>query len=168
MFPSKGITDTVITGCHNSMPLYIREVSEPYITVMWEGQSLDSVYAGSQTWTIDYVLDQNECEDGIGKTNCTANADCINTIGSFYCKCTAPYEGDGYEACLNPTDYIQMAELQLELEEADRRITALEAKWNETTIFFAKSDNETNTLLQDRDPICHFLVTDAKCVLDPI
>ena len=30
----------------------------------------------------------------------------------------------------------------------DTLIPALEAKWNETLIFFAKSDNETNTLLQ--------------------
>ena len=151
MFPRKGIADTVITGCHNSMPLTIQEVSEPYITVLWEGQSVDSIYAGSQTWTIDYVLDQNECIDGIGKSSCTSNAECVNTIGSFYCKCTAPYEGDGYETCMNPTDYIAMADLQFSLDEAERRISALEQKWNETLIFFAKSDNETNELLQARD-----------------
>ena len=35
------------------------------------------------------------------------------------------------------------------LDEAEARILALEAKWNETLIFFETSDNETNTLLQE-------------------
>ena len=60
---SKNIFIIRIKGCHNSMPIYVREESEPYITVLWEGQSIDSIYSGSQTWSIDYVLDQNECLD---------------------------------------------------------------------------------------------------------
>ena len=35
----------------------------------------------------------NECE--IGFHNCHANADCINTDGSFECSCKDGYEGDG-------------------------------------------------------------------------
>ena len=54
MFPKKGMADTVLTGCHNSMPMWIREESEPYITVLWEGQSIDSIYSGSQSWTIEH------------------------------------------------------------------------------------------------------------------
>ena len=35
----------------------------------------------------------NECE--IGFHNCHANADCINTDGSFECSCKDGYQGDG-------------------------------------------------------------------------
>lgn len=38
-------------------------------------------------------LDINECARGTD--NCNANADCINTQGSFQCVCRAGFEGDG-------------------------------------------------------------------------
>ena len=40
-----------------------------------------------------YCLEVNERE--IGFHNCHANADCLNTDGSFECSCKDGYEGDG-------------------------------------------------------------------------
>ena len=37
--------------------------------------------------------DINECERGLD--NCSVNADCTNSIGSFSCACVQGYSGDG-------------------------------------------------------------------------
>ena len=42
-------------------------------------------------------LDVNECE--LGEDNCHANADCMNTEGSFECECKTGYRGDGVDTC---------------------------------------------------------------------
>ena len=40
------------------------------------------------------ILDVDEC--AMHSTNdCSANADCINTVGSFYCFCKPGFTGDG-------------------------------------------------------------------------
>lgn len=38
-------------------------------------------------------LDLDECTTHT--YNCDANADCINTVGSYSCKCNAGFTGDG-------------------------------------------------------------------------
>ena len=38
-------------------------------------------------------LDINECDQAGAR--CDVNADCMNTIGSFNCRCRPGYEGDG-------------------------------------------------------------------------
>ena len=45
-------------------------------------------------WFLSYfvVLDVDECA---GSNNCSANAECVNTDGSFYCYCKSGYTGDG-------------------------------------------------------------------------
>lgn len=40
-----------------------------------------------------FKKDVNECDEG--KSNCDVDADCIDTVGSFYCNCTTGYFGDG-------------------------------------------------------------------------
>ena len=50
--------------------------------------------------------DINECERD-GANNCSGNADCFNTIGSYYCSCVNGYEGDGF-IC---TGYMSMSGL---------------------------------------------------------
>ena len=37
-----------------------------------------------------YMLDRNECEDG--SAICPANSDCLNTDGSYNCRCTEGYQ----------------------------------------------------------------------------
>jgi cysteine-rich repeat protein len=44
-------------------------------------------------------IDVNECKPG-GDNNCSANATCANTVGSFTCKCKAGFTGDGV-TCAN-------------------------------------------------------------------
>ena len=39
------------------------------------------------------VADLDECNTQ--KHNCDDNADCLNTVGSYNCKCRAGYTGDG-------------------------------------------------------------------------
>ena len=39
------------------------------------------------------ISDINECEGGTH--NCSSNAVCNNTKGSYNCKCKSGYEGDG-------------------------------------------------------------------------
>ena len=41
-----------------------------------------------------YNIDIDECE--IGSDLCDGNAECNNTEGSYLCKCTVGYSGDGY------------------------------------------------------------------------
>ena len=40
-----------------------------------------------------FILDLDECTTHTH--NCDVNADCINTVGSYSCKCNAGYTGDG-------------------------------------------------------------------------
>ena len=46
-------------------------------------------------------LDINECR--LRKTKCSSNAQCINTQGSYSCKCHDGYEGDG-ETCYDKNE----------------------------------------------------------------
>ena len=41
-----------------------------------------------------YFLDVNECDIGID--SCHMNATCINTVGSYDCKCDRGFSGDGF------------------------------------------------------------------------
>lgn len=41
--------------------------------------------------------DVNECTTG--EHNCNLNADCINSIGNFSCRCRVGYNGDGVNCC---------------------------------------------------------------------
>lgn len=41
-----------------------------------------------------YVVDYNEC--GNRTDNCSAQATCYNTNGSFYCECNSGFDGSGY------------------------------------------------------------------------
>ena len=45
-----------------------------------------------------YLLDYDECITG--EHNCSENADCINTVGSFDCICQQMFFGDGV-TCLS-------------------------------------------------------------------
>jgi len=40
------------------------------------------------------LLDINECNNDTN--NCSENANCINTIGSYQCECFIGYTGDGF------------------------------------------------------------------------
>ena len=42
-----------------------------------------------------FKLDKNECEE----SPCHTTADCINTEGSFSCRCKQGFEGDGTTEC---------------------------------------------------------------------
>lgn len=42
---------------------------------------------------LTYYTDINEC---VGSNNCSKNATCVNTLGSYACYCNAYYSGDGY------------------------------------------------------------------------
>lgn len=41
------------------------------------------------------LVDVNECSDSPSSNNCSENADCVNTPGSFECNCRSGYIGDG-------------------------------------------------------------------------
>ena len=43
-----------------------------------------------------HYSDINECEEG---SRCHKSADCINTAGSFTCRCKEGFEGDGVKEC---------------------------------------------------------------------
>lgn len=42
-------------------------------------------------------LDIDECVRG----DCSSNADCVNSIGSFYCTCLPGFTGDGFNCTGN-------------------------------------------------------------------
>ena len=44
-------------------------------------------------------VDIDECTNGEAK--CDVNAQCINTMGSYQCKCTGTYHGNGFECSNN-------------------------------------------------------------------
>ena len=51
------------------------------------------------TWCVFLVfLDINECSESFGD-NCTENANCTNTEGSYFCSCLSGYQEDG-ERCI--------------------------------------------------------------------
>ena len=41
-----------------------------------------------------FILDVNECAENT--YTCDQNADCVNTVGSYTCRCRARYNGNGY------------------------------------------------------------------------
>ena len=43
---------------------------------------------------IIFLIDIDECVTGLA--NCSVNAECINSIGSFNCTCRPGYTGDGF------------------------------------------------------------------------
>ena len=43
-----------------------------------------------------HSLDKNECEE---RSRCHQNADCVNTPGSFSCRCKKGFEGNGAVEC---------------------------------------------------------------------
>ena len=47
---------------------------------------------------VSAISDINECKRS-GANNCHENADCINNNGSFSCKCSNGYSGDGVFNC---------------------------------------------------------------------
>lgn len=50
------------------------------------------------------LSDINECE--IGTNNCHADAQCIDTVGSFYCSCLPGFRGDGVMTCAGTEEYL--------------------------------------------------------------
>ena len=44
------------------------------------------------------AADLDEC--ALGVDNCTRNANCTNTPGSFFCTCEVGYSGDGTVECI--------------------------------------------------------------------
>ena len=44
------------------------------------------------------IIELDECTTGIH--NCNSQEDCINTIGSFICKCSAGYELNEDSECI--------------------------------------------------------------------
>ena len=43
----------------------------------------------------NYVLDLDECAD-LSDNNCSSNANCTDTTGSYDCTCNVGYTGDGF------------------------------------------------------------------------
>ncbi len=43
-------------------------------------------------------IDVNECS--LGAYSCDSNADCINAVGSYSCRCRSGYDGNG-TSCLS-------------------------------------------------------------------
>ena len=46
------------------------------------------------TSTPSFLSDINECDDS-SHNNCSENANCTDTIGSYECTCSEGYSGDG-------------------------------------------------------------------------
>ncbi len=55
------------------------------------------VFSSSQFLIIVCSTDIDECEAETYK--CAANAKCVNTAGSYTCRCGEGFKGDGKEAC---------------------------------------------------------------------
>ena len=51
------------------------------------------IYEGLKDCVFIVTADINECSTGAKK--CNRHADCINTVGSYICKCKRGYKGDG-------------------------------------------------------------------------
>ena len=51
-------------------------------------------FNGIRKETSTIISDVNECNDG--NHNCSANATCINEMGSYTCDCKDGFSGDGY------------------------------------------------------------------------
>jgi len=50
----------------------------------------------TNTFFLYCVSDINECDAG---NSCLPTAECLNTIGSYDCKCKEGYRGDGRAQC---------------------------------------------------------------------
>ena len=50
------------------------------------------------------TTDINECELGVDQ--CTTNATCSNTEGSYECNCNTGFTGDGISCCMWLTKFI--------------------------------------------------------------
>ena len=46
---------------------------------------------------VAFLLDIDEC--ALTPEKCDRNADCVNTVGSFTCRCSSGYSGDGIVNC---------------------------------------------------------------------
>ena len=55
--------------------------------------SKNQLIKGSDT-VLSFCSDINECQPF--KNNCSREADCVNTEGSYACRCRPGYQGDGF------------------------------------------------------------------------
>ena len=53
----------------------------------------DQIALNSVQLPLLIFADLEECSTNTH--NCDVNADCVNTVGSYFCKCRAGYTGDG-------------------------------------------------------------------------
>lgn len=74
-----------------------------FLTMLWPDQdhklnqqsALKTLNNGFCVKTDLFHPDINECIRDY-RNNCSENANCTNTVGSFYCTCVSGYTGDGY------------------------------------------------------------------------
>ena len=77
--------------CGHSCTAEILFSRSPHVIIR---NTLINIKLDFNTFFTNSILDINECE---AKThNCSANATCINTKGSFNCTCKTGYDGDGH------------------------------------------------------------------------
>ena len=48
---------------------------------------------------VEFFIDTNECV--LGTNNCSENAECTDTMGSFTCTCKPGFKGDGFNCIGN-------------------------------------------------------------------
>ena len=60
------------------------------------------------------LSDINECENGTD--NCHADAQCIDTVGSFSCSCLPGFRGDGVMTCAGTKEYLFTAAAIIQIE----------------------------------------------------
>ena len=46
-----------------------------------------------------FASDTDECNMNTTEQLCSENAFCINTIGSYLCRCNVGFEGNGFSLC---------------------------------------------------------------------
>jgi hypothetical protein len=77
------INDCVSSPCEHGTCKNVRGVDNAYVCECDDG------------WTDKNCdFDENECAGG--GDNCSDEGRCVNSPGSFYCRCLSGYEGDGY------------------------------------------------------------------------